>query len=72
MIADGIIAMDGDGPLNGRERSLNTLVFSDDLVAADARCIDLLECRLDRARHVTEAGRFLGNLSRSSIDQLAG
>ncbi len=72
VIADGIIAMDGDGPLNGRERSLNTLVFSDDLVAADARCIDLLKCRLDRARHVTEAGRFLGNLSRSSIDPLAG
>jgi uncharacterized protein (DUF362 family) len=25
VIADGIIAMDGDGPLNGRDRSLNTL-----------------------------------------------
>jgi uncharacterized protein (DUF362 family) len=71
VIADGIIAMDGDGPLNGRDRSLNTLVFSDDLVAADASCIDLLEFRLDRARHVAEAGRFLGNLSRDSIDQLA-
>src|SRR5438552_1077290 len=63
VIADGVVGMDGDGPLNGRDRILNKLVFSDDLVAADASCIDLLEFSLNSVRHVAEAGRFLGNLA---------
>jgi uncharacterized protein (DUF362 family) len=70
VIADSIVAMDGDGPLNGTERRLNTLVLSDDPVAADSHCANLLGFSLDRVPHVTEAGRFLGNLSRDSIDHL--
>jgi len=63
--------MEGDGPLNGTQRELNTLVLSDDPVAADS-CVELLGLGLDRARYVAEAGRFLGNISRDSIDHLAG
>ena len=69
-IADAIVAMDGDGPLNGTQRRLNTLVLSDDPVAADSCCVELLGLGLDRARHVAAAGRFLGNISRDSIDHL--
>src|SRR5947199_6137654 len=42
VIADAIVAMDGDGPLNGTQRRLNTLVLSDDPVAADCHCVELL------------------------------
>src|SRR6266581_2153266 len=72
VIADAIVAMDGDGPLNGTQRRLNTLVLSDDPVAADCYWVELLGFSLDRAKHVAEAGRFLGNISRASIDHLAG
>jgi uncharacterized protein (DUF362 family) len=71
VIADGIVAMVGDGPLNGGDRRLSTLVLSDDPVAADRYCIEFLGFPLNRVGHVTEAGRFLGNISRDSIDRLA-
>ena len=35
-IADGIIAMEGNGPLNGTPRALGKIVIADDPVAADA------------------------------------
>jgi uncharacterized protein (DUF362 family) len=71
VIADAVVAMEGDGPLNGTQHRLNTLVLSDDPVAADSCCIDLLGFPLDRAKHVAEAGRFLGNVSQYSIDFLS-
>src|SRR3989475_6642926 len=63
VIADAIVGMRGDGPLNGTQSKLNTLVLSDDPVAADFCCIELLGFSLDRAKHIAEAARFLGNTS---------
>src|SRR5213594_3982075 len=63
VIADAVVAMDGDGPLNGTQRRLNTLVLSDDVVAADSYCVELLGSSLGRTMHVSEAGRFLGKTS---------
>jgi uncharacterized protein (DUF362 family) len=68
VIADAIVAMEGDGPLNGSERRLHALVLSDDLVAADSYCTAMLGAA--QSRHVIEAGRFLGNRSRALIDRL--
>jgi uncharacterized protein (DUF362 family) len=42
VIADGIVAMKGNGPLHGYPVNLGCLVFADDPVAADAQCCDLL------------------------------
>ena len=38
VIADGILAMKGNGPLNGNRRFLGEIVLADDPVAADATC----------------------------------
>lgn len=35
VIADGIVAMEGNGPLNGTPRPLGKIVLADDPVAAD-------------------------------------
>src|SRR5881296_2196745 len=61
VIADAIVAMQGDGPLNGRDHRLETLVLSDDAVAADATCIRLLGSEPNNVKHIHEAGRFIGN-----------
>ena len=42
VIADGIVAMEGNGPLNGTARSLGKIVIADDPVAADATCARLM------------------------------
>jgi uncharacterized protein (DUF362 family) len=62
VIADGIVAMQGDGPLNGTERKLNTIVLSDDPVAADATCARALGLNPERVRYINEASLFLGRI----------
>ena len=69
VIADGIIAMEGNGPLNGTPRHLAKIVLSDDPVAADATCARLMGFEPNRVPHIREASRFLGNSSTAAIDQ---
>jgi uncharacterized protein (DUF362 family) len=60
VIADGIVAMEGDGPLNGDELRLNSIVLSDDPVAADATCARALGVTPDKVVYIREASFFLG------------
>lgn len=70
VIADGIVAMEGNGPLNGTARPLGKIVLADDPVAADATCARLMGFEPDRIVHIREGARFLGNASRALIDQV--
>ena len=69
VIADAIMAMEGNGPLNGTPRSLGSIVLADDLVAAEATCARLMGMEPDRVAHIREASKFLGNSSAELIDQ---
>jgi uncharacterized protein (DUF362 family) len=42
VIADGVIAMEGNGPLHGTHRHLGKIIFADDPVAADFVCAQLM------------------------------
>jgi len=68
VIADAILAMEGNGPLNGTPRPLCSLVLSDDPVAADATCAKLMGFDPDRITHIREASKFLGNSSDECIE----
>ena len=70
VIADGIVAMEGNGPLNGSARSLGKIVLADDPVAADATCARLMGFRPDSIAHIREGSRFLGNVSPALIGQI--
>jgi uncharacterized protein (DUF362 family) len=70
VIADGIVAMEGNGPLNGSPRTLGAIVLADDPVAADATCARLMGFEPDRIVHICEGSRFLGNASPTLIDQV--
>jgi uncharacterized protein (DUF362 family) len=69
VIADGIVAMEGNGPLNGTSRPLRKIVLADDPVAADATCARLMGFEAGRIAHIREGSRFLGNGSPALIDQ---
>lgn len=69
VIADAIIAMEGNGPLNGTPRPLGRIVLADDPVAADATCARLMGLEPDRVPHIHEASKFLGNCCLEVIDQ---
>ena len=70
VIADGIIAMEGNGPLNGTPRPLGKIVLADDPVATDATCARLMGFEPGRIAHIHEGSRFLGNASPAFIDQV--
>jgi uncharacterized protein (DUF362 family) len=69
VIADAIMAMEGNGPLNGTPRPLASIVLADDLVAADATCARLMGMDPSRIVHIREASKFLGNSCAKLIDQ---
>src|ERR1700691_2748517 len=71
VIADGITAMEGNGPLQGSARQLGKIVLADDPVAADATCARLMGFDPLRVRHISEGCHFLGNLREDRIRVLA-
>ena len=70
VIADGIVAMEGNGPLNGTPRPLGKIVLADDPVAADATCARLMGFEPGRIVHIRDGSRFLGNASPALIDMV--
>jgi len=71
VIADGITAMEGNGPLQGTPRDLGKIVLADDPVAADATCARLMGFDPRQVRHLSDGSRFLGNLGADRITMLA-
>ena len=71
VIADGVIAMEGNGPLYGTHRYLGKIVLADDPVAADFTCARLMGLDPYRVRHLSRAAQFLGNGSYDRIDLIA-
>jgi uncharacterized protein (DUF362 family) len=67
-IVDGVVGMEGDGPIMGRPRHVGVLVMGPDVVAVDATCARLMELDPARIRYLYEAGQFLGHIKESRID----
>src|SRR5881628_1404 len=70
VIADAIVAMEGDGPLNGTAKRLQTILLSDDPVAADSLLAALMGFKAESIKYIWEASRFIGNHNRVAIAQL--
>jgi uncharacterized protein (DUF362 family) len=61
VIADGIIGMEGNGPLHGSPRNLGRIVLADDPVAADCICTRLMGLNPLHVKCLAQAAEFLGN-----------
>jgi uncharacterized protein (DUF362 family) len=61
VVADGVVAMEGNGPLHGTHRHLGKIVLADDPVAADFVCAQLMGLNPGLIWHLDRASRFLGN-----------
>jgi uncharacterized protein (DUF362 family) len=70
-IVDGIVGMEGDGPLNGTPKPLGALVMGTDLAAVDATCCRLMMLDPDRIGYLILAARKkLGRINEAEIRQL--
>lgn len=68
-IVDGVVAMEGDGPIMGRPRQLGLIAMGRDVVAVDATCARVIGLEPRVLPYLKEAGRFLGHIDEARIDQ---
>ena len=70
-IVDGIVGMEGDGPLNGVAKHVGALVMGIDLVAVDATCCRLMKLPTERIPTlVLAAQKRLGYMREELIPQI--
>ena len=69
-IVDGIVGMEGNGPLQGQAKQGGVLIFGPDLVAVDATAARLMTIEPRQIKYLTHAAEFLGNLGHEEIEQI--
>jgi uncharacterized protein (DUF362 family) len=69
-IVDGIIGMEGNGPIQGTPKLAGVVVMGDDPVAVDATCCRVMGLAPERVKYLARAGSLLGHLKLDKIRQL--
>lgn len=69
-IVDGIVGMEGNGPIQGQPKACGVLVFGDDPVAVDATCARIMGFAPERIGYLRRAALLLGHLSEEKISQV--
>jgi uncharacterized protein (DUF362 family) len=68
-IVDGIVGMEGDGPIMGRARAVGFIGIGRDLPAVDATCARVMGIDPEKLVYLSAAGRFLGITDERRIEQ---
>jgi uncharacterized protein (DUF362 family) len=66
-IVDGIVGMEGDGPIMGTAKPAGVILMGCDPVAVDATAARVMALAPERIAYLAEAGRFMGNLAKTRI-----
>ena len=69
-IVDGIVGMEGDGPIMGDPKTVGALVMGRNLTAVDATCARLMKIDPYRVDYLNRAQDLLGPVKESSIIQV--
>ena len=69
-IVDGILGMEGNGPIQGTCKAAGVLLFSDDPVAVDATACRIMGLLPEKVPYLARAGTMLGHLDPRKIQQL--
>ena len=69
-IVDGIVGMEGNGPIQGTPKGSGVLIFGNDPVAVDATCCRIMGLRPERVKYLAHAGTLLGHVNTYKIQQL--
>lgn len=68
-IVDGIVGMEGNGPIQGTPKQVGVLVMGQDLPAVDATCCRIMGIDPSKVEYLTKAGDVLGVIEESRIEQ---
>jgi uncharacterized protein (DUF362 family) len=66
---DGIVGMEGDGPIMGQARAAGLLAMGTDVVGVDATCARVIGLDPGKVPYLEAAGHFLGNIDVGRIEQ---
>jgi len=69
-IVDGIVGMEGNGPIQGTSKASGVLVLGNDPVAVDSTCCRIMGLVPERVKYLAQAGTLLGHLKLDKIQQL--
>src|ERR1700682_2925822 len=69
-IVDGIVGMEGNGPIQGTPKACGALIFGDDPVAVDATCCRVMGLAPERIKYLASAGTMLGHVNADKIQQV--
>ena len=69
-IVDGIVGMEGNGPIQGTAKSSGVLILGDDPVAVDATSARVMGLEPERIDYLAKAGVLLGHLRQDKINQI--
>ncbi len=69
-IIDGVIGMEGNGPIQGTPKPAGVLLFGDDPVAVDATACRVMGLLPEAVPYLARAGTLLGHVENAKIQQL--
>jgi uncharacterized protein (DUF362 family) len=69
-IVDGIVGMEGNGPIQGTPKACGVLIFGDDPVAVDATCCRTMGLAPEKVKYLANAGTMLGHIKVHNIQQV--
>ncbi len=67
-IVDGVIGMEGNGPIQGKPKQMGVLAFGRDMRAVDATCCRMMEIDPTKIEYLRQAG-YLGHIEENWIEQ---
>jgi len=70
VIVDGILGMEGNGPIQGSVKPAGVLLFGDDPVAADATACRVMGLRPEKVDYLAKAGTMLGHIDAAKVLQI--
>ena len=68
-IVDGIIGMEGDGPVVGEPKHAGVIVAGTSLPSVDATCSRIMGLKPERINYLADAARTLGPIAEEAIEQ---
>ena len=69
-IVDGIVGMEGNGPIQGAPKAAGVLIVGNDPVAVDATCSRVMGLLPEKINHIARAAMLLGHIQPEKIQQV--
>lgn len=69
-IVDGIVGMEGNGPIQGTSKAVGALIVGDDPVAVDATCSRVMGLLPEKIKHIARAATLMGHIVPEKIQQI--